>query len=111
MNDLKDLNVDQAWMKWAPNPAVRARVHDDSLAHPEDPEACPLIEKVEVLEEIEHKIGQALTHETSSGTKFSVVREHPFYKLKPDGNGQYHCPYTSLEDCWYRPQKLKSKFQ
>ena len=111
MNDLKGLIHDQAGMEWASNLTLRSRAQDDSLQHPEELQGYPLSEKVEVLNEDGQIIGQALTHETSPGKTVQIAPEHPFYKLKPDRNGQYHCPYNSLEDCWYRPQKLKSKFQ
>lgn len=110
MNALKGLKVDQPGMIWRPNGTLRGRVVDDSPAHPEV-EGYPLDEKVEVLDEDGQKTGHALAHEISAATRFMSTREHPFYKLRPDGNGQYHCPYTSLEDCWHRPEKLKYKFQ
>lgn len=111
MNALKGLKVDQAGIIWGPNGTLRSRVVDDSPAHPEEVEEYPLDGKAEVLDEDGQKTGHALAHETSAATRVMSTREHPFYKLRPDGNGQYHCPYTSLEDCWYRPEKLKNKFQ
>ena len=111
MNDLKGLYHDQAGMEWGSNPTLCGTTQDDSPAHPEKLEGYPLNKKVEVLDEDGQQIGRALAHETFLDPTSRIAREHPFYKLKPDGNGQYHCPYTSLEECWYRPQKMRSKFQ
>ena len=111
MNDFKDIFHDQAGMEWGSNPTLCGGVQDVSPVHPEKLEGYPPNEKVEVVDEDGQQIGRALAHETFLDPTSRTVREHPFYKLKPDGNGQYHCPYTSLEECWYRPQKLRSKFQ
>ena len=111
INALKGLKVDRAGWVWGSNGTLCSGVQDDSLAHPEEAEGYPLNQKVEILDEDGQEIGQALAHEISAGTRLRSARVHPFYKLKPDGNGLYHCPYTSLEDCWYRPEKFKSKFQ
>ena len=114
MNDLKGLFHDQAGMEWASSPTLCGRTQDDSPAHPEKPEGYPFDKEIKVLDEDGQEIGRALAHfahETFPDPTSIIAREHPFYKLKPDANGQYHCPYTSLEECWYRPQKLRSKFQ
>ena len=108
VNVLKDPKLDQAGMICG---TMLGRVQDDSVAHPAELEDYRHYKKVEVLDEDGQKIGQAPAYENSAGTLFRSVREHPFYKLKPDENGKYRCPYTSLEDCWYRPQKSKSKFE
>lgn len=111
MNALKGLKVDQTGIIWGPNGTLRGRVVEDSPAHPQKVEGYPLDGKVEVHDEDGQKTRHALAHETSAATNFMSMREHPFYKLRPDGNGQYHCPYTSSEGCWYRPEKFKYKFQ
>ena len=112
MNDLKGLFHDQAGTEWGSNPTLCGRTQDGSPAHPpEKLEGYPLNKKVEVLDEDGQQIGRALAPEMFLDTTSRTIREHPFYKLKPDGNGQYHCPYTAVEECWYRPQKLRCKFQ
>lgn len=108
VNLFKGLKLDQAGMMCE---TMLRRVHDDSVAHPEELEDYRLNEKAEILDEDEQWIGPAPAYGPSAGTMFRGVREHPFYKLKPDHTGKFHCPYTSLEDCGYRPQKLKSKFE
>ena len=111
MNDLKGLFNHHGGMEWGSNPTLCGGSQDDSPAHPEKPEGYLLNQKVEVLDADGPQIGPALVHETFLDPASAIAREHLFYKLKPDGNGHYHCPYTSLEECWYRPQKLRSKFQ
>ena len=108
---LEGLRVDQAGMIWGSSGTLLGRILDDSLADPEEPEGYPLSEKGEPFDKEGEKIGQALTPETSPSTRHISVREHPFYKMSPDDFGQYHCPYTALEACWYSPQKWKSKFE
>lgn len=107
----KGLRVGQAGLIWGYDGTLLGKVQDDGLADPEELEGCPLNEKGEVLDEDGHKIGQALVHPTFAGTRFRNTREHSFYKMEPDENGRYHCPYAALEMCWYRPQKLKSNFE
>ncbi len=111
MSVFKGLKVGQAGMIWASDGTLLGKVQDDSLASPEELEGYPLNEKGEVLDEDGHKIGQALVHETLAGARFRSAREHSFYKMKSDEDGWYHCPYASLNLCWYRPQKLKSNFE
>lgn len=106
----KGLRVGRAGMIWGYDGMLLGKVKDDSLADLEELEGCPLNEKGEVLDEDGHKIGQAIVHETFAGTRLKNTREHTFYKMRPDENGRYHCPYAALEVCWYRPQKLKSNF-
>ena len=108
---LKGLRVDQAGMIWGSNGKLLGKILDDSLADPEESEDDPFSEKGDFLDENGEKIGQALTPETSQGTRYNSVREHPFYKLSPDDYGLYHCPYTAFEACRYSPQKWKSKFE
>ena len=108
VNVLNSPKLDQAGMICE---TMLRRVQNDSVAHPEELEDYRLNEKVEILDKDEQWVGPAPAYRTSAGTMFRSVREHPFYKLKPDETGKYRCPYTSLEDCWYRPQKLKSKFE
>ena len=111
MNVLKGLKVDQAGMIWGSNGTLLGKVLDDGLAVPEELEDYPANEQGEILDEDGQKMGQPLAHETSPSKSFKSAREHPFYNVRPDKNGQYHCPYTASEDCWYRPQKLKFKFE
>ena len=111
MNDLKGLFHHPVGMEWGSNPTLCGASQDDSPADPEKLEGYPLNKKVEVLDADGQQIGQALAHETFLDPASGIASEHPFYKLKPDGNGHYHCPYTSSAECWYRPQKLRSKFQ
>ena len=110
-NVFNGLKVGQAGMIWGPDGILLGKVQDDSLADPEELEGCPLNERGEVIDENGQKIGQARVHEVFVGTKPTSAREHSFYKMKPDENGCYHCPYTALGVCWYRPQKLKSNFE
>lgn len=111
MSVFKGLKVGQAGMIWGSDGTLLGKVQDDSLASPEKLEGYPLNEKGEVLDEDGHKIGQALVHATFAGTRFRSAREHSFYRMKPDEDGWYHCPYAALDVCWYRPQKLKSSFE
>ena len=111
MSIFKDLRVGQAGIIWGSDGTLLGKVQDDSLANPEELEGYPLNEKGEVLDEDGEKIGQALFHDTLVGTRFRNARDHSFYKMKPDENERYHCPYTALGLCWYRPQKLKSNFE
>ena len=107
----KGLRVGQAGMIWGHDGTLLGEVQDDSLADPEELQGYLLNEKGEVLDEDGHKIGQAVVHETFAGTRFRNTREHSFYKMKPDEIGRYHCPYATLEGCWYKPQELKSHFE
>ncbi|CAD6590447.1 MAG: hypothetical protein ASARMPREDX12_004369 [Alectoria sarmentosa] len=97
-------------MIWGSDGTLLGKVQDDGLANPEELEGYPLNEKGEVLDEDGQKIGQARVHETLAGTRFRNARDHKFYKMKPDEDGRYHCPYAGLEMCSYRPQMLKSTF-
>ena len=108
---LQGLKVDQAGMVWASNGTLLGRVHDGSQFDSEELEDYSINEKREAFDQYGQKIGQALAHETSPATPSSNVREHPFYTVMPDKNGQYYCPYTASEGCRYRPQKSKSKFE
>lgn len=107
----KGLRVGQAGMIWGSDGTLLGKVQDDGLANPEELEGYPLTEKGEILDEDGQKIGQARVHETLAGTRFRNARDHKFYKMKPDEEGQYHCPYAGLEMCSYRPQMLKSIFE
>ena len=105
------LKVGQAGMIWGPDGMLIGRVQDDGLTSPEELEGYPLNERGEVLDEDGRKVAQALVHEIFADTRPRGAREHSFYKIRPDENGRYHCPYATLEVCGYRPQKLKSSFQ
>ena len=105
------LKVGQAGMIWGPDGMLLGRVQDDGLASPEELEGYPLNDRGEVLDEDGRKVAQALVHEIFADTRRRGAREHSFYKIRPDENGRYHCPYAALEVCGYRPQKLKSSFE
>lgn len=111
MSVFKGLRVGQAGMIWGSDGTLLGKIQDDSLADPEELEGYPLNEKGEVLDEDGRKIGQALVYESFTGTRFRIAREHSYYKAKPDKNGWYHCPYTALGLCWYKPQKSKPNFE
>ena len=105
------LKVGQAGMIWGRDGMLLGRVQDDGLASPEELEGYPLNERGEVLDKDGRKVAQALVHEIFADTRPRGAREHSFYKIRPDENGRYHCPYATLEVCGYRPQKLKSTFE
>lgn len=111
MSVWKGLRVGQAGMIWGSDGILLGKIQDDSLADLEELEGSLLNEKGEVLDEDGHKIGQALVYEAFGATRLRNARKHSFYKMKPDKNGWYHCPYTTLELCWHEPQKLKSNFE
>ena len=111
MSAPKGLKIDQKGMVWGPNGSLLGRVQDDGLAKLQEPEALHFDERKETSGEDRQKKGQALTLDTSQATRFKNVREHPFYKVRPDKNGRYYCPYSASEECWYRPQKLKFMFE
>ena len=102
------LKVDQAGMIWGSNGTLLGKIQDDGFVNPE---VHPPNGQDGVLNQEGQKTGQAFAHETIPCTSLGNAREHPFYKLNPDENGQYHCPYGAIEHCWYMPQKLKSKFE
>lgn len=107
----KGLKVDQAGMVWGSNGVLLGNVQDDSLADLWEQKDYPFDDKKEALDEDAQKIGKKLAHGTSLISQIRSAHEHPYYKMEPDENGQYHCPYAALEDCWYKPQKLKFKFE
>lgn len=111
MSVFKGLRVGQAGMIWGSDGTLLGKIQDDGLADPEELEGSLLNEKGEVLDEDGQKIGQAFVDEAFAGTRFRNAREHSYYKMKPDENGFYHCPYAALELCWHKPQKLKSNFE
>lgn len=109
MSVLKGLRVGQGGMIWGPDGGLLGKVQDDGLANPEELEGYPLNERGEVYEDGQ-KIGQAFVYETFAGTKSRSAHDHTFYRMKPDENGLYHCPYAALGVCWYKPQGLKFRF-
>lgn len=108
-NVSKGLKVGQAGMIWGSDGTLLGKVQDDSLANPKDLEGYLVNDKGEVVDEYGQIIGQVQVYEKFAGTRFKNT--HSFYKIRPDEEGWYHCPYAASDVCWYKPQESKPQFE